>query len=409
MGRLLTLLLSGGLLSGMPAAAATDLHLAVELGYVHGSDYDGFLEQGLGKTAYAADASRLEVVDGYLELVSDLGARWEGKLTLTASQQLDDPVRVSEATLTYRPLPFHGLRFRTKLGAFRPPVSFEHAAEGWASKYTINASAINSWIGQEIGGLGAEARISSDPATSAGPLDWDLFGAAFFGNDPSGTLLSWSGWSLWNGQTRWGDKIRLSNLPLLEVATYQAPVAEPFLETDHRPGFWLGGSAGRGKLFRTRYVYYDNRADPNSLANGQWGWRTRFHSFGVQANLPWRLGLIAQYLRGNTYTWEVPTIGNVVDADFDSGFLLLTRPFGANRLSVRYDDFDVSDRDLATLDPNDEDGSAWTVSFNRQIAPRWQVAAEYSRIDSSRAARTLQDLPEHMREHLGLLTLSWKL
>jgi len=409
-GRLLSATVGIGLcLASAGASAATDLNLAVEFGYVDGGHYDGFLDRGLGKTAYGANVERLKLVDGYAEIRTDVGSRWEGKLTLTASEQLDTRLGVSEATLTYRPLPADGRRLRVKLGAFRPPVSFEHASEGWASKYTINASAINSWMGQEIGGLGAEVKLSSDPATSRGPLDWDVFAATFFGNDPSGTLLSWSGWSFWNGQTRWGDKIPLSDLPLFEIATYQAPRAEPYLETDNRPGFWLGGTLGQGNRIRGRYVYYDNRAEPNSHAQHQWGWRTRFHSVGVQANLPGRVGLISQYLNGSTYTWEVPLIGHVVDADFDSYFVMLTRPIGSNRVTLRYDHFEINDQDLAALDPNAEDGSAWTVSYHRRLGPHWRLAAEYVRIDSDRPARAAQGLPVRMLEHLGLVTLTWAL
>jgi hypothetical protein len=390
------------------ARAATDLHVSVELGWAGDGRYDGFLDGGLGKTPYGSDPE-VRLMDGYFEARTDLGSQWDAKLTLTGSQELDEAVAVSEATLTWRPLPASGRRLRMKLGAFRPPVSFEHGDEGWSSTYTLNASAINSWIGQEVGGLGAEVRVASDPATSAGPLDWDLFAATFFGNDPSGTLLAWSGWSFWSGQSRWGDRIPLGRLPLLQYADYQAPVAEPFVETDGQPGYWLGGTLGASDRFRLRYVHYDNRADPNSKGNGQWGWRTRFHSIGAQFELPFQIGLIAQALRGDTCTWEIPYYGDVVDADYDSEFVMLTRAFGAHRASVRYDQFAIHDRDVVPIDPNGEDGSAWTLSYKLELGSHWHATAELLRIESERPARTLRGLPDSATENVLYFTLGWTL
>jgi hypothetical protein len=89
------------------ARAATDLHVSVELGWAGDGRYDGFLDGGLGKTPYGSDPE-VRLMDGYFEARTDLGSQWDAKLTLTGSQELDEAVAVSEATLTWRPLPASG-------------------------------------------------------------------------------------------------------------------------------------------------------------------------------------------------------------------------------------------------------------------------------------------------------------
>ena len=332
----------------MPQTSAS-----VTLGYVANGDDTSFLDEGFGKTPFGSDDEGPAFMDGYVEFNQAVGTAWDAKLTLSGSNNLSPALGVTEATLAYRPLPESGLRYRVKLGAFRPPVSFEHTSEGWATQYTVLASALNSWIGEEVGALGGEIKVGSDDAANPAGWDWDLFASGFYGNDPAGTLLAWSGWTFWNGQTRWGDRMKWRRLPVFDIAHRQSYYAEPYLETDDRPGYYVGGTVERDQRLRARALYYDNRADPNSYNGGQWGWHTRFTSVAVQATLPQDIGLIVQWLGGSSVTWDVRRLGSAPwsTSTTTPRSCSSTKAFGSQRFTVRYDTFDVSDVDSIRWTP----------------------------------------------------------
>jgi len=401
------LLLAAGASS---AAELPYISASIAVGYVGDGNDQSFLDEGgFGKTPYGEHDDGPSWVDGYIELNTRLGADWDAALTLSGSDHLSPALGVSEATLMYRPLPDTGLRYRLKLGAFRPPVSFEHASEGWTTQYTVLASAINSWVGEEVGALGAEFKVASDPPANPSGWNWDLFAAGYYGNDPAGTMLAWTGWNFWNGQTRYGDRIEMPDLPIFDVAENQSYYAEPYIETDHRPGYYVGGTLEQTEAVRTRVIYYDNRADPNSHDGGQWGWHTRFTSVAAQANLPFDCGLIVQWLGGSSVTWDVPGMGPAVDIDFRASFVELTKAFMSHRITLRYDAFGVSDNDSIPIDPNGENGRAWTASYQWQFARQWTVSLEKLWVEGHRTARALTGLDPNYDDHVALATLRWQL
>jgi hypothetical protein len=412
---LIVALASVGLVQATPAAAEPELpemSASIAVGYVANGDDTSFLDEGFGKSPYGSSDAGPAYVDGFIELNQQFGTSWGAKLTLSGSNNLSPALGVSEATLTYRPLPESGLRYRVKLGAFRPPVSFEHSSEGWTTQYTVLASAINSWVGEEVGALGTEVKVGSDDAANPTGWNWDLFASGFYGNDPAGAMLAWGGWTFWNGQTRYGDRIEWAPIPVLDIAQPQSHYAEPYIETDHRPGYYVGGTFDRGQQLRVRALYYDNRADPNSYSNGQWGWRTRFTSVAAQASLPMDVGVIAQWLGGSSTTWDVPppwSLGPVSDIDYHAAFTELTKAFFGQRLTVRYDWFGVSNLDKFPGDPNGETGHAWTASYQWQISRQWVVSVEQLWIEGHRTARELLALDPNYDERVSLATLRWQL
>ena len=46
-----------------------------------------------------------------------------------------------------------------KAGAFFPTISLENDDIGWTSPYTLSASAINTWIGEELRTIGTEGTL----------------------------------------------------------------------------------------------------------------------------------------------------------------------------------------------------------------------------------------------------------
>jgi hypothetical protein len=190
--------------------------------------------------------------------------------------------------------------------------------------------------------------------------------ALYYGNDPIGTLLSWKGWALHDRQTRLNDVLPLPPLPQVGpsgIFQNQAVRAEPFIETDDRPGYYFGTEFQLRRRALIAVMHYDNHADPMSLRDGQYGWITRFDHVGTQVELPRDSGLVVQWLRGTTAMGPFVNGARVVDVGFDSYFLLLTKRVNQHRMSIRFDDFDVTDRDYIPLDDSSESGHAWTVAY----------------------------------------------
>jgi hypothetical protein len=389
-----------------PVVADFNIDSSVEVAAVDPGRMPSFADGSQGKLRYGDGDGGLQLANAFVQL-SGSSPSFDAKVALDFNSQADEEVAIGEATVTYRPLPVGGLRPRIKVGAFRPPVSLEHSNEGWATLYTTNASAINSWVSEELGGVGAEASVRSDAAAHPNDMYWLLGGAAFYGNDPAGTLLSWRGWSINNWQTRWGDEIPLADLPVFEYAPGQAYQAEPFLELDDEPGYYVNGEVGRTEDWRIRALYYDNRADPETYGHGQSGWRTRFTSVGVAGSLPGEVGIIAQWLAGSTYAGPELPWGRPVDNDFDAAFVLVTRVWGSHRISARWDRFGIDDNDLNGADPNEEDGDAWTLSYQHRFDEHWLGGVEWVRIDSERQARAFEGAAPELIERTLLAVVRW--
>jgi hypothetical protein len=214
-----------------------------------------------------------------------------------------------------------------------------------------------------------------------------VFAAGFYGNDPAGTLLFWRGWSLHDRQTRLNDQLEIPPMPF----TTRPQQLTPFMETDHRPGLYAGVEWRYAQRALVQYARYDNRADPWSFRDGQWGWGTDFDHLAVQLSLPAQLGLVYQWMDGTT-EWltaaqpngtRLPISMHVHDR-FYSQFVLLTRKLGANqRFAVRYDTFET-ERPASVPVLHSDEGSAWTLSYRVEATERFSGGIEWLRIESER-------------------------
>ena len=82
---------------------------------------------------------------------------------------------------------------------------------------------------------------------------------------------------------------------------------------------------------------------------------------------------------------------------FSSAFLLGSWLRGPNRLSARYDTFQMHS-DAGTF-PNRNRGHAWTLDYQRDLNNNLSVALEALRVDSSLAARPFIGEPEALVEN----------
>lgn len=387
----------------------------LDVRYAHTDETRSGLDGGQGKLRYGAG------VNGRADLVrlSQISLLLDAEVTpvLTAHIHVNADAEPDEAGLRaradlveafvlYRPELSPRVRLRLKGGAFFPPVSLEHEGPAWTSPYTITGSAANSWIGEEVRTVGAEATV----VLKSDRDEIRLTGAGFGSNDPAGTLLAWRGWAIHDRQTGFGDRLSYPEVPGMGPGlpfALNARWVEPLVEVDGRVGWYAGAAVKRAGVYEARALRYDNRGLQTVFDGKQYAWMTRFNSFGLRLELPGRVHVLGQYMEGDTHMGRTPAGDEAVVVPFYAVYGLVSVPVRRHRFSVRYDWFRTEDEDvLSGLDPNGEDGTAWTACYAFEATKGVRLAAEVIRVESDRAVRPLLGLPVHAAE--TLLQVSWR-
>jgi hypothetical protein len=384
-------------LTGAAAAGAESDRHSVQLdasaGYVGAStSLTAWPDGGLSKLRYTEDGLA----------VFRLFAEYRGRLTPTLQARVvadcvddgDSGVDLTEAVIDWRPIPRTRNQQQVRFGAFYPAFSLENGDRGWQSPFTYSYSAINTWLGEEIRPIGAEWSLRRRLEGLGSAHELRVFASGFYGNDPAGTLLFWRGWALHDRQSRLNDKLDIPDVPVFTgptVTGLRPQYLEPFEETDHRPGAYAGIEWRYARRALVQWARYDNRADPYSFADGQWGWGTDFNHLAIQVSLPAEIGLVAQWMSGAT-DWvsgsrpdgTLSSRAVLVQDEFESQFLLLTRKFnGAHRVAVRYDTFSIV-RPSVSPQLTADDGDAWTLSYRFERSARFSGGIEWLRVSSRR-------------------------
>jgi len=315
---------------------------------------------------------------------------------------------LSQAYLTFKPMRGSKLAFSARAGLMWPPISLEHEGADWHVGDSITPSAINSWIGEEVRPVAAEATL----ATDLGEHKLRATAALMAANDTSGTLLTFRGWALHDRTTL---AFRRQPLPPLEdpVEYYQAPYTHPLLDVGpgfaHRPGYyakiaWQPPVPVRVELFR-----YDNRADPEAVNEDlEWGWRTWFDNISVVADLGSGAELKAQAMQGRTRMGTAETGERWINNRFRSAFLLLTRPFGRVGLSARLDLFDTRNRGSDVREEYDDKGWSAMLAAKREWG-RFTGLVELLHVSSRREDREEAglDARQHQTQLQAELRMRW--
>ncbi len=387
---LATLALLSAPIQAQDAPGRQSFTTGVDLSIVRTSGLQPWTEGFVGKLRYDDDSHGAMISRAFIDYENRLTDTLDLKTTAVFyDDDLGSALDFTEAYLEWRPVPRSPTRYRLKLGAFYPRLSLENTGPAWSSPYTLNSSTINSWIAEEIRAFGAELSLSRRPKMLGGDHQLGLQAAIFWNNDPAGSLLAWKGWSAHDRQSRIGDELPLPSLPQIQPGMMfeaQDPFVAPFREVDDRAGFYVSGEWRYGERLLLRGMHYDNRADPTVLADGQYAWTTKFDHLGAQFSLPAGFGLITQWIRGSTVMGPVMNGAHVVDVEYDSKFLLLTRKMDKHRISLRYDNFEVTQNDQTPEDNNPEDGIVWTASYRYEYSDRVSLAAEWLSIKTHHCA-----------------------
>ena len=411
MGRILVAVLMMIALPWSALAAETarghEATLGVEFGLLRLSGYTSWTEGFVGKLRYDDDGAVFN--SAFLDYNGRLTDTIKTRIVLEGyDDDLGSTFDITQAYVEWRPVPTSETRYRMKVGAFYPHISLENVDPGWRSRYTLSSSAINTWVAEELRTFGAEFTLSRRPESLGGAHTFSASIAAFVGNDPTGSLLAWKGWSVHDRQSRFNDRLPLPPLPVIQpgmIFDGQNPYVEPFKEIDDEVGYYVNGEWRIGRKLLLRAMHYDNRADPRADENGQYAWGTKFEHVGVQATLPADVGLIVQWMFGSTVMGDVVNGVYVVDVEYDSQFILLTRLFEKHRVSARYDHFEVTESDQTLEDDNSEKGHAWTLHYQYSFSDKVSLATEWLSIKTYRRSWSYYGVPMTATEHQAQLTL----
>lgn len=409
-------------LAGFAATAGADddhaLTGALDLSAVSiSSPYVTWLDEGVGKLRYDDSDDGLQFTRAFLEYRGRLTSTLAFHGVLNAQDSKDKLIDFTEAYLEWRPIPRTAWRVRTRLGGFYPRLSLENVAAGWSSPYSLSASAINTWIGEELRTVGAEVRVSHMLTRLPASPELAFEGAVFLANDPTGALLTQRGWSLHDRQTGLTRSVPLPDFPAIApwIPVPDNPQGlDPFREIDSNAGYYAGVEWRTGEAFRLKVFHYNNHGDPEATAGLDYAWQTRFTHVGLQFALPGDVGLIGQWMDGLTRMG--PDLGpwHVWDSDFDARFVMLTRAFGAHRISARYDAFDVHPYNDPDQYTNRDYGYAWTASYLDDWSEHLRLGVEYLAIATEHCeldacAWVIGGLPRTSRQEQLQLSLRWTL
>ena len=419
-------------LGGLLGLALTQTAVAGELGARHqwtfgvdlnhptvSSDLGAFTGGGLGKLRFDSSEASLGANRVMIDYRGHLAKTLWAHVVADYVDDASSGFGLTEAYLDWRPLPRSRNQFEVRFGALYPPLSLENGAAGWESPFTTSFSAINTWYGEEIRPAGTEGRIRRRLGAPGSPHEISAFAAAFYGDDPAGTLLFWRGFSVHDRQTRFNDRLQMPpGLVFGAGGTFvglRDQWVEPVSEIDHSPGYYAGFEWRYARTALVQLATYDNRADPNAFADGQWAWHTRFRQLALQIGLPADFGLVAQWMDGKTdWLLGVTPTGSVTPGTslaedrFESKFVLLTRRIAEKHaVSVRYDTFDFT---RGQTDLNIDSGHAWTLAYRLRLTAKLEVAAEWLAIDSWRDLwPVFYGVPEHAGEKQFRVQLNFEL
>jgi hypothetical protein len=269
----------------------------------------------------------------------------------------------------------------------------ENRLQGWRSAYSMTPSAINTWVGEELRTFGAEYDL--DWLGRQRGHDWE-FGAGasvYSWNESAGELLQQRGWAMHDRQATLFGRIG--------GATSETIYDERLLTAAGaaRAGYYVDGTAKYLDTFELRALHYDNRANPDAYSDAayNWPWHTQFNSAGLRWTPSTHWTVISQWLSGFTCS----NAEEFYDCwNFSAEFVLASWQLGSNRLTARYDRFDMDQTPAPVEDAfnyNDR-GHAWTVAYQREINRYLSVALEYLQIDSRLSPRVEIGEPEAASE-----------
>ena len=355
-----------------------------------------WVDGGLGKTRFDGTNDgdyqfRAVPVEATIAWMPRFTSSLSANVSVSWQRDQEKDVDLNEAFVSYLPPQRGTVSLSARAGLMWPEISLEHSTGGaWSAVNTITPSAINSWVGEEVKVVGAEATLHA----ALGEHQLALTGGAFGFNDTSGTLLSFRGWALHDLKATAFGHFPLP--PLNEFISHlQEDRTRSIIEIDKRVGFygrldWRPPAPVGAALF-----YYDNRGDPEAFEEtGQWGWRTRFLNLGVNADLSANTKLLSQAMTGSTIMGFESDGEPWVRTRFRSAFVLVSHQLtDATAITGRVEAFATRERGSEMSREESEKGWSWTAAARHRLNDNLALYLEALNVRSRRGTRV---------DHLGL-------
>jgi len=350
----------------------------LDLRVARGGAAPSWTDSGPGKTRFGGDSGFDPVTRFALgQLAIEVGATlpWDLRAQLQLNIQPDiaddnDPWVVEALLRKEWSAPAQG--WGLQAGIMPLPFSLEHTGPAWTPEYSISASALNTWLWEEVSLAGMEGEWWR--GGDSGPRLGVVVGAGY-GADQLGKVISVRGWAM-------GDEVSGVNadLPLPNGTR-----TDIFNERDQRPAVytWITLSDA-GERAALKLGYLDNLGDQDERGV----WHTRAATIGTTLNLLPRTDFVVQYLRGKALVRE-PTN----DSSLRGFYALLSHHYRGHRFTVRYDEFVVNDLDGGN--PTQEYGDGITLDYLYEWGLHHRLGAEYVWLHSERPASAV---PEPMQD-----------
>lgn len=345
---------------------------------------------GLGKMRFG-DGNR-SAVGGALAGTFQLTPEWLASADVQYLPDQRHPLDLLDASIRYRPVSTTPWRWSTRVGAFFPPISLENDNTGWTSPWTLSPSAINTWVGEELRTCGTEVRLEHRAETHT----LEFTGALFGKNDPAGELLAARGWALGDFTSGVTASLREPDVYAPLTGAPAPAVYRPFVEIDHRIGWYAGASLRAPAYGKISALHYDNRADPTReqehAGRDVYAWHTQFWSLGAQTQFG-DVMMASQAMHGTT-AFE-PQRGLLLETQFNAGYMLAAWGRGRWQPALRWDVFQLRQLPDTLAEPLSEHGNAVTFALNWRPRDDVRVTGEWMRVDSTRDQRRLEGASPH--------------
>lgn len=359
-----------------------------------------WIDNGLGKARFGQGRRGIRIGEAALVWNPRFSDNLTAVVVAEGQDGQDHVVGLGEAYLAYRSPPNAALRLSGRAGVFYPPISLEHDGLDWTVPDTITPSAINSWVAEETKVMGLEATARG----VAFGQRVSVTAGGFTHGDTAGTLLTFRGWALHDLKSPATGRFPLP--PLTSFMTRrQAAHTTPLREIDGQVGFYGRVEWRPDPRLTVDLFGYDNKGDRVSVEDWEWSWETRFWNLGARLNMA-DFEAKAQIMRGETLMGYSNANGVWVDAGFEAAYVSLTRALGSGGLTVRLDQFSVSDRTNKAVDNNAERGWSALAAYRWDVKPSTQLVFEVLATDSRRPDRTRFGLSAHQRQ--TVLQTAWR-
>jgi hypothetical protein len=350
------------------------LRALLDVRLVGGGPAPSWTDHGPGKLRYGGsdgfeDSTRLTLAQGAVQLGASLPWDIRGQVQVNVEPDIAAGYHpwLVEAILR-KEWVNDSQGWGLQSGVMNVPFSLENTGPAWSPEYTISASALNSWLWEDINLAGAEGEWWH---TTHGGLRLGALLGAGYGGDQIGRLLALRGWVI-------GDTIAGINGDL--ALPGRAGRTNIFNERDQRPALYSWLSVGdEAQTAALKFGTIDNRGDESKPAV----WHTRLNIVGLVLHVNPRIDVLAQYLDGVARVHAPPN-----DSAVSAYYVLLSHHYKQQRISVRYDAFRVHDLDGGPVSTS-ERGHAMTLSYLIQVGLRNRIALERIWMDSHRGSNGL--------------------